>query len=112
MYLTDHRDCFAYLNRIELVLVSHGKLVLFFHGANEGRKLDVIQRNSAACFEMDCSHRLVEADEAANYTIEYESVIGFGRISFCNEKPEKIKVLTQLMKKTQKTESLPFQTMW
>jgi nitroimidazol reductase NimA-like FMN-containing flavoprotein (pyridoxamine 5'-phosphate oxidase superfamily) len=87
---------------------SHEKLVLFFHGANEGRKLDVIQKNPAVCFEMDCSHRLVEADEAANYTMEYESVIGFGRLSFCNEKSEKIKALTQLMKKYAKDRAFDF----
>ncbi len=87
---------------------SSGKLVLFFHGAKEGKKLDMIQRNPAACFEMDCSHRLVEAEEAANYTMEYESVIGHGRISFCTEKSEKNKALTLLMKKYAKDRTFDF----
>lgn len=68
---------------------TEGKLTLYFHGAKEGKKLEVINNNPLACFEMDCSHKLMEADEACDYTMEYESVIGNGIISLCSEKNEK-----------------------
>jgi nitroimidazol reductase NimA-like FMN-containing flavoprotein (pyridoxamine 5'-phosphate oxidase superfamily) len=74
------------------------KLTLYFHGAKEGKKLKIIQSNPLACFEMDCSHKLIEAEEAAKYTMEYESVVGNGRINFCTGKTEIIKGLTRLMK--------------
>lgn len=73
-------------------------LILYFHSANEGKKLDLIAKNPLACFEMDCSHKLIEAEEACGYTMEYESVIGRGRVSICSEKSEKIRALGLLMK--------------
>jgi len=78
---------------------KNGKLTLFFHGTNEGKKYDIMSKNPAACFEMDCSHKLIEADEACNYSMEYESVIGNGSIYFCTDKSDKIHALKQLMKK-------------
>ena len=77
---------------------SDGKLTLYFHGASEGKKHEIIAKNPVACFEMDCSHRLVESENAWQYTMEYESVIGSGKISYCTEKPEKTEALRYLMK--------------
>jgi nitroimidazol reductase NimA-like FMN-containing flavoprotein (pyridoxamine 5'-phosphate oxidase superfamily) len=84
------------------------RLTLFFHGAKEGKKLRLIQRNPLACFEMDCSHKLIEAEEAAKYTMEYESVIGNGRIYLCIEREEKINGLTRLMKTYAKNREFDF----
>jgi len=78
---------------------TNGKLTLYFHGAKEGKKLDIITKNPRACFEVDCSHKLVEAEDAWNYTMEYESVIGTGEISLCTEKSEKLDALQHLMHK-------------
>jgi len=76
-----------------------GKLTLYFHGAKEGKKHDIMKKNPVVCFEMDCSQKLIEADEASNYTMEYESVIGNGNVYLCTEKTEKTHALIQLMKK-------------
>lgn len=59
---------------------SEGGVILYFHGAAQGRKYDIIARDNRASFEMDCSHRLVTRPERKSCTIEYESVIGRGRI--------------------------------
>ena len=85
-----------------------GKLNLYFHGAKEGKKLDIIAINPLACFEMDCSHKLIEAPNAWEYTMEYESVIGNGTIYLCTEKSEKILALTQLMQKYAKGKVFTF----
>lgn len=85
-----------------------GKLILYFHAAKEGKKLDIISKNPFACFEVDCSHNLVEADDACEYTMEYESVIGNGKIYFCDEKSEKVKALKQLMNKYVKDKEFSF----
>lgn len=87
---------------------EEGKLTLYFHGANDGKKHDIIAKNPTACFEMDCSHRLVEADEASKYTMEYESVIGIGKVSYITEKAEKTKALKQLMKHYAKDKTFSF----
>ncbi|GHU65630.1 pyridoxamine 5'-phosphate oxidase [Clostridia bacterium] len=73
-------------------------LILYLHCAKEGRKLDFIAQNPNACFEMDCSHELKPGTEPCNYSMNYESIIGSGLISVCEEKDEKIHGLTQLMR--------------
>ena len=84
------------------------KLTLYFHGADEGKKHEIMKNNPNVCFEMDCSHKLIEADEACNYTMEYESVIGIGRVYYCNDKSEKINALEHLMKQYTKDKTFTF----
>ena len=55
-------------------------MYLYFHGAAEGTKYDLIARDGRASFEMDCSHRVVAGPDACGWTMEYESVIGRGRL--------------------------------
>ena len=84
------------------------KLTLYFHGADEGKKHDIIAKNPIACFEMDCSHKLIEADEAAQYTMEYESVIGSGEISYITGKSEKINACRLIMRQYAKDKEFSF----
>jgi|GEM_PF-37119 len=78
------------------VQVSNGNITLYFHGAVDGKKLDLIRKNNKASFEMDCSHNLITDVTAGYCTMEYESVIGNGTISFV-EGDDKIKALDILM---------------
>lgn len=73
------------------------KIILYFHGATLGKKYDLINQNNNASFEMDCSHRLVTIEDEGNCTMEYESVIGYGKIEFVAES-EKYNALCLLMK--------------
>lgn len=74
-----------------------GKLYLYFHGAAEGRKYDLISRAPQVSFEMDCSHRIVLDASRGYCTMEYRSVIGRGVLT---EVPEegKLHALTLIMK--------------
>ncbi|MDR2465815.1 MAG: pyridoxamine 5'-phosphate oxidase family protein [Prevotellaceae bacterium] len=56
-------------------------LTLYFHGAGEGRKADIIRKNSRACFEIDCDGELREGEKACSCAYSFKSVIGFGRIT-------------------------------
>ena len=87
---------------------ENGKLTLYFHGAKEGKKLGIIDKNPVASFEMDCSHRLIGADEACNFSMEYESVVGAGGIYICDDKCEKINALKHLMRKYDKDRDFDF----
>ncbi len=87
---------------------AHETLTLYFHGVKEGKKFEIIGKNPIACFETDCSHKLIEATEACEYTMEYESVIGNGKIYLCREKEEKLKGLALLMKKYAKGKEFTF----
>lgn len=80
---------------------------LYFHGANAGKKMELISQNNKVGFEMDCSHTLITADEACEYTMEYESVCGNGTIELL-EGEDKVKGLTFLMKQYSPNETFHF----
>lgn len=86
--------------------MEEGKIVLYFHGAEEGKKYELIARNNKAAFEMDCSTRLVTILEDGNCTMEYESVIGQGVVEILPE-DEKERALDILMKHYRK-EDFPY----
>jgi len=73
-------------------------LTLFFHGALEGKKLDIIKKNNNACFEIDCDSKLIEGEQACDYSYAYKSIIGFGKIIIMENSDEKIRGLNLLMK--------------
>lgn len=72
------------------------KVTLYFHSANAGKKLELIQRNNKVAFEMNCSHKLLLAENACNSTMEYESVCGNGIVEVLNGQ-EKLDGLNYLM---------------
>lgn len=76
--------------------VENHKVKLFFHGAIEGLKYDLMKKDDRVCFEMDCSHRLVTDDVKMSCTMEYESVIGYGKIKILSDE-EKMNALKILM---------------
>ena len=73
-------------------------LTLYFHCAEEGKKIDILQANNKACFEVDCDHALVQADSACGYSFHYACLIGFGNCFFIDNKEEKIYALNALMR--------------
>jgi len=56
--------------------VSDGRVIIYFHGAKEGLKHELIAKNSCVCVEADIFHGYKEVPKSV--TTEYESVIGFG----------------------------------
>ncbi|MDE6232030.1 MAG: pyridoxamine 5'-phosphate oxidase family protein [Lachnospiraceae bacterium] len=86
--------------------IEDGKVTLYFHGANEGRKYELMAKDNRVCFEMDCSHRLVTDEESGSCTMEYESVIGQGLVEIVPDE-EKYNALCILMKHYHK-EEFPF----
>ncbi len=60
--------------------VEDGRVTLYFHGAMEGTKYALMERDSRASFEMDCAHELILDDEHGNCTMAYQSVMGRGHI--------------------------------
>ena len=68
--------------------IEDGQLYLYFHCAKEGKKLDLIQKDNRATFEMDHAHQLVLNDEKMSCTMEYESVTGKGTQRIKVEVPE------------------------
>ena len=84
-------------------------LALYLHCAREGKKLDIIRRNPNAFFEMDCSHKLVDAASACDMTMEYESVMGAGVISLITDPEEKTHGLALLVHRYSPEKHVAFQ---
>jgi nitroimidazol reductase NimA-like FMN-containing flavoprotein (pyridoxamine 5'-phosphate oxidase superfamily) len=75
-----------------------GRLALYFHGAAEGRRLDIARANKNACFEVDCDGSLVEGERACDFGYVYQSVIGFGEIAELGGRDEKSAALNCIMR--------------
>lgn len=78
--------CFGYQNK-----------TLYFHGAQEGKKLDIMRRNSRVCFEFDVNTEIIEAEGACKWSMKYQSVIGFGRAFILNNFDEKQRAMEIIM---------------
>ncbi|TET25826.1 MAG: pyridoxamine 5'-phosphate oxidase family protein [Dehalococcoidia bacterium] len=89
-----------------IVPVSFGyqRNALYFHGALEGRKVELIKKNSKVCFEIDSDVEIVKADEPCDWTMKYRSVIGVGRARIL-EGEEKIYGLRMIMRQYTKGDS-------
>lgn len=71
--------------------------VFYFHGAKEGRKIDLIQKNPNVGFEMDTDYALHKADIACRHSARFQSIIGNGIVSIVSEPEEKKLGLSLLM---------------
>lgn len=75
------------------------KIILYFHSALEGTKINLLKKNNKVSFEMDTDHEL-GADESRGYcTYYYSSVIGNGEIVFIENDDELIHALQMIMNK-------------
>lgn len=56
---------------------ADGKIIIYFHCAKEGKKLDLIAKNGSVCFEMDTLAGYKSTGHGI--TADYRSIIGFGK---------------------------------
>ncbi|WP_320045316.1 pyridoxamine 5'-phosphate oxidase family protein [uncultured Desulfobacter sp.] len=70
---------------------------LYFHGADTGRKLDILAANAQVCFEFDEFNKLNKHPAACNWGTSYNSIIGEGTARILVEPEEKIKGLNCIM---------------
>ena len=77
---------------------TDGHYIFYLHGANEGRKLDIIKSNPKCCITLERNVHPFEGRMACQYGTTYESIMGFGNISIIDDAVEKelaMKVLMQ-----------------
>jgi hypothetical protein len=95
------RIAFAVDNEPYVVPLSYGydqeKGALYLHTSGVGRKLEFIARNPRVCFEVEGPTSLRPADEACAWGLNYESVVGYGRVSEVVDSAEKVHALRCLM---------------
>ena len=73
------------------------RLTLYFHSAQEGRKIDALAASPQVAFEMDGSHQLVAGEAPCSYSFRYASITGTGTAVFCRTAEEKIAGLQAIM---------------
>ncbi len=78
---------------------------LYFHGATEGRKVDLIKQNNKVGFEIEHSHEIIKADISCDWTTQYRSIIGVGTIDIITDFEEKKKGLDIIMQQHGKKEN-------
>ena len=86
-----------YIVTMNFGYVNIPEQTLFFHCANEGKKLDMIRKNSKVCFEMDIDHKLYKGKKSCDWGMKFTSILGYGKIYIVTEKEEKIAGLNSIM---------------
>jgi len=67
-------------------LEDDGAMIIYFHGAKQGKKHDLLSKNNHVGFEMDIS----KPYEKGTITMQYESLVGFGDMEVIDEESERI----------------------
>ncbi|NCD04803.1 MAG: pyridoxamine 5'-phosphate oxidase family protein [Spirochaetia bacterium] len=86
------------------------KLILFFHGAKEGRKANIFYKgNQEVAFEIDEKVKLEGTDDiACTYTYYYKSIIGVGNASIVENRDDKLHALKLIMKSITKKDDFKY----
>ena len=72
-------------------------LILYFHCAKEGKKLELMKRNNMVCFEMDVDHELVQSENACDWGMKYRSIVGVGLLESITDEEERKMGLDYIM---------------
>lgn len=73
------------------------KIILYFHGAKEGRKIDLIPEQKVVTFEMDTNHALGRGETGCSFSFLYQCVMGKGKMEILTNENEKIYGLKKVM---------------
>jgi uncharacterized protein len=73
--------------------------VIYFHGDNKGRKLDILRNNPSVAISFSTDHQLRYQNEevACSYSMSYRSVFAYGKVEFIDDYQEKVKALNIIM---------------
>ncbi len=82
-----------------LFVYDEKKQAIFLHTARTGRTRANIDANPRACFSVSEMGRLLPADVALEFSVEYGGVTVFGNISVVTDEQEATKALNQLLDK-------------
>ncbi len=90
--------------------IDENNLKLYFHSANEGRKINCIQNSPDVCFTIAICDPFVAGENACNYGMKYRSVVGYGKIRIVEDYNERIAGLNLLMKQVTGKDSWEYES--
>lgn len=62
---------------------------LYFHSAREGRKIELIRKNHQAAFTVALDLGLIKGENACDWSVRFQSVVGHGQVSLLESPEEK-----------------------
>ncbi|MCD8126551.1 MAG: pyridoxamine 5'-phosphate oxidase family protein [Clostridiales bacterium] len=74
-----------------------GVRVFYFHGAAQGRKIDLLRSSPVVGFELDANHHLNESNTGCQHSYRFQSVIGTGRAALVENGVQKRQALALLL---------------
>ena len=88
---------YPYIIPMNFGFTERAGIILYFHCAREGKKLELIRDNNKACFEVETDVEIVPGDGACGWTTKYKSIMGNGVIDIIDDEEEKRKGLDIIM---------------
>jgi nitroimidazol reductase NimA-like FMN-containing flavoprotein (pyridoxamine 5'-phosphate oxidase superfamily) len=76
--------------------VKDENITFYLHSAMDGRKMQLLEKDSRVCFELDCGHQLMLLEKQRECSMAYESVMGTGTIELL-QGDDKLPALQRLM---------------
>ncbi len=70
---------------------------LYLHSSERGKKIEILTKNAAVCFEMDVDTVVKPGETACKWGMGFRSVIGFGRAVFLEDPEDKRRALDIIM---------------
>lgn len=86
-------------SNVNLFALDPAKPVLYLHTAGTGHTRDIVSASPQVCFTVARSGRLLPADEALEFSVEYASVVVRGRASVVEDAVEARTALQTLLDK-------------
>ena len=85
--------------RTYIVPMNYGyrKGCIYLHSAHEGRKIELMNKSSEVCFEIETDVAVLKNDKACNFSMQYRSIIGYGTIEILQSPEQKKKGLEALL---------------
>jgi uncharacterized protein len=76
---------------------GYNKNTIYMHSASEGKKIDILKKNSNVCFEIEDTTEIIEKDLACDWATKYRSLIGYGTVEIITEYEQKKRGLDIIM---------------
>jgi nitroimidazol reductase NimA-like FMN-containing flavoprotein (pyridoxamine 5'-phosphate oxidase superfamily) len=76
---------------------GYKKEIFYFHSSLQGRKIEILKKNSRVCFELDIDAKIVKGKEACKWGLHYKSVIGWGSAVLVTDPDQKREALDIIM---------------
>ena len=90
-------DNIPYIVTMNFGFVTEPAKMLYFHCANEGRKIRMLLQNNYVCFEMDTDHQIQKGIRSCDWGMKYSSIVGYGNIHIVKGKEERTAGMDSIM---------------